>query len=56
MLPGFIAEEVEAVYPIAVDHENGQAQNWNERMVIPGMLALIQDLESRMTKLEGNNG
>jgi hypothetical protein len=28
-------------------------ENWNERFVIPGMLALIQDLHGRVATLEG---
>lgn len=47
-LIGLIAEEVEDIYPIAVDYEedeNGEKhiENWNERYIIPAMLKLIQD-------------
>lgn len=43
-LVGFIAEDVEEVYPIAVDYnEDGQVENWNERYMIPAMLKLIQE-------------
>lgn len=59
-LPGFIAEEVEEHYPIAVDYAEGQPHSWNERFIIPGMLALIQNLnqelisiKSRLDALEG---
>ena len=42
-LVGFIAEEVAEIYPIAVDYnENGKVENWNDRYMIPPMLALIQ--------------
>lgn len=42
-LVGFIAEEVAEIYPIAADYnENGEVENWNDRYIIPPMLALIQ--------------
>jgi hypothetical protein len=54
VVPGLIAEEVAEHYPIAADRGNdGLVENWNERFVIPGMLALIQDLHARVTTLEG---
>ena len=54
VVPGLIAEEVAEHYPIAADRGNdGVVENWNERFVIPGMLALIQDLHGRVVTLEG---
>jgi len=53
LVPGLVAEEVAEHYPIAADHSNGEVENWNERFIIPGMLALIQDLHARVTTLEG---
>ena len=53
MVPGFIAEEVAEHYPIAADLNDGVVENWNSRFIIPGMLALIQDLHARVTTLEG---
>jgi hypothetical protein len=60
LIPGFIAEEIAEAYPIAVDLEDGVPYSWNERMVIPGMLALIQkqhaqiqSLTDRIEALEG---
>lgn len=53
MLPGFIAEEVDAIYPIAADYGDGQAHSWNERFIIPGLLALIQDLYKEVQLLKG---
>jgi hypothetical protein len=54
LVPGLIAEEVAEHYPIAADRGNdGVVENWNERFVIPGMLALIQDLHARVKTLEG---
>ena len=55
-IPGFIAEEVADVYGIAADLVEDKPETWNERMIVPGILALVQDLEKRLTKLEGNNG
>jgi hypothetical protein len=52
MLPGFIAEEMDAVYPIAVDYENG-VETWNSFYLVPALLALIQDQEARIKILEG---
>jgi hypothetical protein len=54
MLPGFIAEEVAAIYPIAADKVDGTVESWNDRFIVPGMLALIQDLNARINILEGN--
>ena len=53
MFPGFISEEVDAVYPMAADYENGQVESWNDRILIPGMLALIQDLYKEIAILKG---
>jgi hypothetical protein len=52
MVPGFIAEEVDEIYTIAADFENGEPHNWNDKFIIPGMLALIQDQERRIKLLE----
>ena len=54
LIPGFIAEEVDAVYPVAADYENGEVESWNDRMIIPGLLALIQDLYHEIDILKGN--
>jgi hypothetical protein len=56
LVPGLIAEEVAEHYSIAADRgDDGLVENWNERFIIPGMLALIQDLHARVETLEGNN-
>ena len=59
-IPGFIAEDVAEIYPAAVIHDkDGNVESWDERRIIPGMLALIQEqdkeiksLEERVKKLE----
>jgi hypothetical protein len=53
MVPGFIAEEVDAVYPVAVDYEVDGPVTWNERFIVPAMLSLIQDLYKEIDKLKG---
>ena len=52
-LPGFIAEEVAEAYEIAADKNDGVIESWNDRFVVPGILALVQDLHARVTTLEG---
>ena len=56
-IPGFIAEQVEEAYPIAVDYTedddgNEIPEDWNPRFIIPGMLALIQELYKKVEALE----
>jgi len=60
-IPGFIAEEVAEVYPIAADLDSkGEPEDWNVRYVVPPMLALIQrqkqaidGLTERIETIEG---
>lgn len=52
LLPGFIAEEVDELYPIAADYGQDGPHSWNERFLIPGMLALIQDLYKEIEQLK----
>jgi len=51
LIPGFIAEEVDAIYPIAADYVDGP-ESWNDRMIVPALLSLVQDLYKRIEKLE----
>jgi hypothetical protein len=53
LVPGFIAEEVDAIYPAGVDYNAGQVETWNDRMLVPAMLSLIQDLNNRIKQVEG---
>ena len=53
MLPGFIAEEVDAIYPVAADYGEDGPHSWNERFIIPGLLALIQDIYKEIKILKG---
>jgi hypothetical protein len=52
LLPGFIAEEVEEIYSIAADYDINGVEKWNSNIMIPAMLALIQDLNTRLDALE----
>ena len=50
---GFIAEEMDVCYPIATEYnEFGQPENWNERYLIPPMLALIQEQHKDIDALQ----
>lgn len=52
-VPGFIAEQVYEHYPIAVDlDDQGRPDNWNERYIIPPMLALIQEQHKEIEQLK----
>lgn len=51
LIPGFIAEEVDAIYPLAADYATGP-ESWNDRIMVPALLALIQDLNQRVIDLE----
>jgi hypothetical protein len=54
LVPGFIAEELDAIYPVAVDHDiQGRASRWSSDFIVPSMLALIQDQDARLKILEG---
>ena len=49
---GLIAEEVQEVYPIAADEdEEGNAIGWNEKLLIPAMLKLIQQQKAEIDEL-----
>ena len=56
-VPGFIAEEIAEVYPIACEYDGENPENWNVRFMVPAMLKLIQNQknEIEMLKAEVNN-
>jgi hypothetical protein len=59
LMPGFIAEEVFDIYPLAADIEDGESdvvESWNERMMLPPMLALIQDLYRQLEEMRNSIG
>lgn len=41
-IPMFIAEDVEEYFPEATRHANGLVEDWNERIMIPAMFAMIK--------------
>lgn len=50
LLPGMYAEDVAKYYPVgAYNNEEGLVENWNERMIIPAMLKLLQNLYKRIS-------
>lgn len=53
---GFIAEDVDELYPIAVRHEDGQAEMWESNYIIPAMMELIKrqkkQLDEQQTKID----
>ena len=53
LVPGFIAEDLQKVYPIAVDvdEETGEVMDWNMKMVVPPMLALIQEQKKEIDSI-----
>ncbi len=53
---GFIAEQVNEVYPIAADCETGSPRNWEMRYLIPPMLALIQQQKKEIEQLKKQVG
>jgi hypothetical protein len=52
MIPGFISEEIYEILPISVDVQDGKIETWNERMLIPGMVSLLQDLYKKIDILQ----
>ncbi len=51
-MPGFIAEEVAKVYPIACEYDGDKPENWNIRFIVPAMLKLIQDQKKEIDALK----
>lgn len=49
-VPGMYAEDVAKYYPAgAYNNEEGLVENWNERMIIPAMLKLLQNLYTKVS-------
>ena len=51
-VPGFIAEEVADVYPIACEYDGNKPESWNMKFIIPAMLKLIQDQKKEIEALK----
>lgn len=50
--PMFIAEDVDMYFPLAVDHIDGKAENWNERIMIPAMFAMLKAQKKKIDQQE----
>lgn len=48
--PMFIAEDVEKYFPLATDHVDGKVENWNERIMIPAMFAMIKSQKKQLDR------
>lgn len=51
-LPMFIAEDVEEHFPQAATHANNQIEDWNYRMMIPAMFAMIKQQKEEIESLK----
>lgn len=54
-MPMFIAEDVEKWFPIATDHRNGLAEDWNQKIMIPSMFAMIKFNHEKIKELKSEN-
>lgn len=51
-IPMFIAEDVEKYFPEATRHANGLVEDWNERIMIPAMFAMIKSQKEQLDRQE----
>lgn len=52
-MPMFVAEDIDRRFPIAVDHDKkGRAENWNYRIMIPCMFAMIKNEHEKVKNLQ----
>ena len=51
-MPMFIAEDVEKHFPQAATHANNQIEDWNYRMMIPAMFAMIKQQKEEIESLK----
>lgn len=55
-MPMFIAEDIDRRFPLAVDHnEKGKAENWNYRIMIPCMFAMLKNDHEKVLALQSDN-
>lgn len=50
--PMFNADDVNQYFPLAVDHVDGKPENWNERIMIPAMFAMIKQQKEEIESLK----
>lgn len=52
-MPMFIAEDIDRRFPIVVDHdEKGRAENWNYRIMIPCMFAMLKNEHEKVKDIQ----
>lgn len=52
-MPMFLAEDIDQHFPLAVDHdEQGRAENWNYRVMIPCMFAMLKNEHEKVKELQ----
>lgn len=51
-IPMFIAENVEAFFSEATRHQNGLVEDWNERIMIPAMFAMLKAQKKKIDQQE----
>lgn len=52
-MPMFIAEDIDRRFSIAVDHDKkGRAENWNYRIMIPCMFAMLKNEHEKVKNLQ----
>lgn len=55
-MPMFLAEEIDQHFPLAVDHdEQGRAENWNYRIMIPCMFAMLKNEHEKVVEVKKEN-
>lgn len=56
LMPMFLAEDMERRFPIAVNHlPDGKPENWNYRIMIPSMFAMIKFNHEKIKELKSEN-
>lgn len=51
-IPMFTVENVEAFFPEATRHQNGLVEDWNERIMIPAMFAMLKAQKKKIDQQE----
>lgn len=52
-MPMFVAEDIDRRFPIVVDHdEKGRAENWNYRIMVPCMFAMLKNEHEKVKDLQ----
>lgn len=55
-MPMFLAEDIDQHFPLAVDHdEQGRAENWNYRVMIPCMFAMLKNEHEKVIEVKREN-